>query len=71
MEKNIKIRFQGKEYWRVIDAISPLDNCTEDGELIDCFAESYAHIFSDGVYRFGQKIGEEKDIEIITPNTKE
>lgn len=60
---NTKISFQGKEYWRVENAITPLEHCDENGELVVFFEESYAHIFNDGVYRFGKKIGEVEEVK--------
>lgn len=58
-----KIEFQGKQYRRVGDAIAPLEHCDDEGNLIEIFGESYAHIFPNGVYRFGNKIGEVEEVK--------
>ncbi len=30
-----KVSFQGKEYWRIGDALAPLEHCDEEGNLFD------------------------------------
>lgn len=73
---SFRIRFRGKDYWLIADtleedgAIAPLAHCDEKGGIADVETSltgiSYAHYFPGrGVIRFGQKIGERGDIEII------
>lgn len=70
----MKIKFEGKEYWFLGDsfnessAIAPLEHCDKKGEILpECvFEESFAHYFPDrGILRFGEKIGDEKDLEVV------
>ncbi len=58
-EKNQRIRFQGKEWLLVVDAI------TTDERYAN-FLCSYAHIYPSGeIRRYGEVIGHADDIEVL------
>ena len=42
-----------------------IENAITTTYLFDDFKESIAHIFDDGVYRYGIKIAEKEDIEYL------
>lgn len=55
-----RVTFKGKTYTRIGDALCPNEENYLDMDV------SYAHIYPYGIYRFGEKIGEVKDLKPVT-----
>ena len=72
IKQDMRIKLQETEYWLLADsldedgAIAPLDHCDENGNIVEFLELSYAHYYPErGVLRFGNKIADREDIEII------
>lgn len=72
MNKPLKVRFQGEEYWLLngLDESGPLaypEQCDENGELdwTCAYQDSFAHYFPEkGIMRYREKIGTKEDLEV-------
>lgn len=67
--ENIKVNFQGKKYWflKKEDGTGPLaylEHCDDKGNLLleHAMSISFAHVYHDGINRFGEKIGTMEDL---------